>query len=341
MSCYVSPKSNPVSELLWFSTPGQTSPDDSAEFQRALGPLTCVGTLASATEHLQRGGIAAVLISLPLTGLKSADILKHVFASDPSVPVVIYEPAGKPSTAVEMTRLGAYYIGEPVPSQKLREIVRFASRPSDDQSSIERFRQEPWRKLLIGGSEPMREVVETISLVGSRRSTVLITGETGTGKEMAARAIHMASPRAGLPMVTVNCAALPENLLEAELFGHTRGAFTGAVNARVGLFEQANRSTIFLDEIGDMPIQLQAKLLRVLQEREIQRIGSSETVRLDVRVIAASNTDLEAAVAQKRFRQDLFYRLNVVPVRMPTLRERLGDIPALVEHFIHKISEIR
>jgi transcriptional regulator with PAS, ATPase and Fis domain len=141
-------------------------------------------------------------------------------------------------------------------------------------------------------------------------------------------------------MVSVNCAALPENLLEAELFGHTRGAFTGAVNARIGLFEQAQRSTIFLDEIGEMPVQLQAKLLRVLQEREIHRVGSSETIRLDVRVIAASNCDLEAAVAQKRFRQDLFYRLNVVPMRMPTLRERISDIPALVEHFIQKISEI-
>jgi transcriptional regulator with PAS, ATPase and Fis domain len=239
-----------------------------------------------------------------------------------------------------MTRLGAHYIGEPVGSHKLREIIRIAARTGQTVEPSEAGRHEPWRKLLIGDSEPMREIVETISLVGSRRSTVLISGETGTGKEVAARAIHAASPRGHLPMVTVNCAALPENLLEAELFGHTRGAFTGAVNARVGLFEQAHRSSIFLDEIGEMPIQLQAKLLRVLQEREIHRIGSSETIRLDVRVIAASNCDLEAAVSQKRFRQDLFYRLNVVPMRMPALRERISDVPELVEHFIRKISEL-
>src|SRR5581483_1875610 len=186
----------------------------------------------------------------------------------------------------------------------------------------------------------MQQVIETIALVGSRRSTVLISGETGTGKEVAARAIHMASPRANLPMVAVNCAALPENLLEAELFGHTKGAFTGAINARIGLFEQAHRSTIFLDEIADMPLPLQAKLLRVLQEREIQRVGSSETVRVDVRVIAASNIDLELAVAQKRLRQDLFYRLNVVPLKMPPLRERISDIPTLVDHFLQKFAEL-
>jgi transcriptional regulator with GAF, ATPase, and Fis domain len=182
--------------------------------------------------------------------------------------------------------------------------------------------------------------VETIALVGSRRCTVLITGETGTGKEVAARAIHMASPRSHLPMVAVNCAALPEHLLEAELFGHTKGAFTGAVNARIGLFEQAHRSTIFLDEIAEMPLPLQAKLLRVLQEREIQRVGSSETVRVDVRVIAASNIDLELAVAQKRLRQDLYYRLNVVPLKMPPLRNRISDIPELVEHFAAKFADL-
>jgi transcriptional regulator with PAS, ATPase and Fis domain len=185
----------------------------------------------------------------------------------------------------------------------------------------------------------MRHVIEIIRLVSPRRSTVLITGETGSGKEIAARAIHAASPRFGSRMVSVNCAALPDHLLEAELFGHTKGAFTGAVNARVGLFEQAHRSTIFLDEIGEMPLQLQAKLLRVLQEREVQRIGSSDPVPVDVRVIAASNANLLEAVTNRRFREDLYYRLNVVALRMPTLRERITDTPELVAHFLTKIAQ--
>ena len=185
----------------------------------------------------------------------------------------------------------------------------------------------------------MQDVENTIRLVGARRCTVLITGETGTGKEMAARALHMAGPRAHLPMVAVNCSALPENLLEAELFGHVKGAFTGAVNHRVGRFEQAHKSTLFLDEIGDMPMELQAKLLRVLQEREIQRLGSSETVRVDVRVVAASNANLLDLVRQGRFREDLYYRLNVVPLQMPPLRQRRGDIPLLVRHFVKKVCD--
>jgi transcriptional regulator with PAS, ATPase and Fis domain len=185
----------------------------------------------------------------------------------------------------------------------------------------------------------MRQAIEIIRLVGPRRSTVLITGETGSGKEVAARAIHAASNRSGARMVAINCAALPDNLLEAELFGHTKGAFTGAVNARVGLFEQAHRGTIFLDEISEMPLQLQSKLLRVLQEREVPRIGSSEPVPVDVRVIAASNTDLLEAVANRRFREDLYYRLKVVALKMPPLRERASDILELTDHFLAKLAE--
>ena len=186
----------------------------------------------------------------------------------------------------------------------------------------------------------MRQVSHVIRLVGARRSTVLITGETGTGKELAARALHLASPRRKGPWVAVNCSALPENLLEAELFGHVRGAFTGAAQARIGRFEQAHRGTLFLDEIGDLPLDLQAKLLRVLQEREFQRLGSSETIHVDIRVVAATNCDLTERTGEGRFREDLYYRLNVVPVHMPPLRQRREDIPRLARHFVEKICAL-
>lgn len=195
-----------------------------------------------------------------------------------------------------------------------------------------------WRSLIIGRSAAVKQVCEIINLIASKRCTVLITGESGTGKEVVARAVHAASPRSQLPMVAVNCTALPSSLIETELFGHAKGAFTGAHTSRIGRFEQAHRSSIFLDEIGDLPLEAQAKLLRVLQEQEFQRIGSSETVRVDCRVIAASNVDLEAAILERRFREDLYYRLNVVPIHLPPLRERREDIPLLLEHFIQKIS---
>jgi DNA-binding NtrC family response regulator len=218
------------------------------------------------------------------------------------------------------------------------------SGPGDSTPSVlgaleKRSRATPagWESLLVGKSREMRRVYEIIRLVGGRRATVLITGETGTGKELAARALHLAGPRGGHPLVAVNCSALPENLLEAELFGHVRGAFTGALQNRIGRFEQAQGGTLLLDEIGELPPDLQAKLLRVLQEREFQRLGSSETIRADVRVVAATNCDLTAKIEQGRFREDLYYRLNVVPLAMPPLRQRADDIPLLANHFVEKI----
>jgi transcriptional regulator with GAF, ATPase, and Fis domain len=196
-----------------------------------------------------------------------------------------------------------------------------------------------WRRFLIGESQPMLEICDIIHLIASKRCTLLITGETGTGKEVIARAIHAASNRYAFPLVAVNCTAIPANLIESELFGHTKGAFTGAQFNRVGRFEQAHRGTIFLDEIGDLPLEAQAKLLRVLQEREFERVGSSATFRVDVRVIAASNVNLEIATHERKFREDLYYRLNVVPIHMPPLRERRSDIRLLVSYFLEKISD--
>jgi transcriptional regulator with GAF, ATPase, and Fis domain len=183
----------------------------------------------------------------------------------------------------------------------------------------------------------MLQICEIIQLIASKRCTILISGETGTGKEVIAKAIHAASNRSSQQMVSVNCTALPATLIETELFGHAKGAFTGAHTSRLGRFEQAHRGSIFLDEIGDLPLDAQAKLLRVLQEQEFQRVGSSETVKVDVRVIAATNVDLEQAIREKKFREDLYYRLNVVPIHLPPLRERRDDIPRLLQFFLEKI----
>ena len=240
-------------------------------------------------------------------------------------------PAGRIELAARLGRLG------------VADCFSAASEPLE--SSMERV-EAAWNAArhtrgvfpeLVGSSRAMRRVCDLIELIAPRQSTVLITGRTGAGKEVAARAVHNRSTRANGPWVPVNCGAIPAGLLESELFGHVRGAFTGAVQQRIGRFEQAQHGTIFLDEVGELPLEMQAKLLRALQEREIQRIGSSETLRLDVRVIAATNRDLEELVARGEFREDLYYRLNVVPIRLPDLVERPDDIPALVAHFLDRI----
>jgi DNA-binding NtrC family response regulator len=300
-----------------------------------------VASAAEAFSLLASCRFDAVLACLPLADWGAEELLEEIQRVDAWIPVIFFDAHASVSAAVRLIRLGAwhYLSGEEDPAEVAAIVEAAAEFRRDRELALvapERSK-EPWRSFLVGESRAMQQVQQVIRLVGPRRSTVLITGETGTGKEVVARAIHSASPRAHLPMVAVNCSALPENLLEAELFGHVKGAFTGAIASRVGRFEQAHRSTIFLDEISDLPLELQAKLLRVLQEREFQRLGSSETIKVDVRVLAATNVDLAERVRQGKFREDLYYRLNVVPLAIPPLRERRRDVPLLVHHFIEKI----
>ncbi len=294
------------------------------------------------TEHSHVLRVHSGNIDAALAQLHSADaivveepaVLEEFLQSAHGVPVIVFHPHASVSDVVRYIRLGAHDVAcsEDTAALIIEAALEFerGRRAADSVN-------EPWRKHIVGASRAIMRTIEIIRLVGCRRSTVLIAGETGTGKEMVARAIHLASPRAQQPIVAVNCNALPENLLEAELFGHVKGAFTGAIQHRVGRFEQAHRGTLFLDEVGDLPLEMQTKLLRFLQEREFQRVGSSETVRVDVRLIAATNVDLTQRIKEGRFREDLYYRLNVVPIAAPPLRERLEDIPLLARHFVEKI----
>ncbi len=249
--------------------------------------LTRIPSALDGLRCLRNEDFDVVMASFPLADWGSAaGLLEELQQAQPSTPVVIHSPQATNTEVVRLVRLGAFHVLQHGDASSLLYLA--ANSKWAEASSIGSApEQEAWRRSLIGESRPMRQVSETVQLVARRRSTVLITGETGTGKEIVAQSIHASSDRARLPMVSVNCSALPETLLEAELFGHVKGAFTGATNPRVGRFEQANHGTIFLDEIGDLPLSLQAKLLRVLQEREFQRLGSSETVHVDLRVIAA------------------------------------------------------
>jgi DNA-binding NtrC family response regulator len=299
--------------------------------------ITVAKTAIEGFEHLRDEDFDAILVNWPLANWASAaNLLEELQQAHAETPVIFHAPEISSTESVRLMRLGAFHVFQYGDATSLMYLAA-NSKWAQEVASRCVNESEPWRYLLIGQSRQMDQIVDRIRLVAQRRSTVLITGETGTGKEVVARSIHAASNRAHLPMVSVNCSALPETLLEAELFGHVRGAFTGATNSRAGRFEQAHRGTIFLDEIGDMPLGLQAKLLRVLQEREFQRLGSSETVRVDVRVIAATNTDLEKMTSEGKFREDLFYRLNVVPIAVPPLREHSQDVGPLALHFIERI----
>jgi DNA-binding NtrC family response regulator len=294
--------------------------------------VDCAPTLAEGVDRLANVHYDVAIVVPPVADFAMEDLLDRLLSLRRSVPIVICDRRAHMADAVRYMQLGAYDVAGPEDNaaakiQAAADTCR--SRPAEAA--------EPWREMLVGTSPAIRRTADVIRLVARRRSTVLISGETGTGKEVVARALHLASTRGQFPMIAVNVAGLPETLLEAELFGHVKGAFTGASQQRMGRCEQAHRSTLFLDEIGDLPLDVQTKLLRFLQEREFQRVGSSETIRVDVRMIVAANVNLLDLVRQGKFREDLYYRLNVIPIRVPPLRERPEDIPLLANHFIEKV----
>jgi DNA-binding NtrC family response regulator len=266
------------------------------------------------------------------------EVVRQLHEVKPRLPLILMTAHGTTEIAIEATKLGAYdYLLKPFEMEVLLDLVAKAVESSRLMSEVVGIgAEESSRDAIIGNSRVMQEIYKEIGRIAAKPVTVLIRGETGTGKELIARAIYQHSDRATAPFVAVNCAAIPETLLESELFGHERGAFTGADTRRIGKFEQAGGGTIFLDEIGDMSLNTQAKLLRVLQEKYIERLGGKETIPIDVRVIAATHRDLETALREKQFREDLFYRLNVVQVQLPPLRQRAEDIPSLVKYFLQK-----
>jgi len=284
-----------------------------------------------------------VISDVSMPGLSGIELLSRIKAQSPETAVLLITAFTTAEQAVEAMKLGAYdYIGKPFKVEEVKVLVRKALEKRSLEEENKRLKAEVQERFsfsgLIGKSKQMREVYDLIAKVAESMANVLITGESGTGKELAAKAIHYNSPRRNAPFEAVNCGAIPDTLIESELFGHSRGAFTGAISDRPGLFEQAEGGTLFLDEIGEVPLQLQAKLLRVLQEREFRRVGGSSSIKADVRIVAASNRNLEEQVREGSFREDLFYRLNVVQLHMPSLKERVEDIPALVEHFYKKYS---
>lgn len=284
-----------------------------------------------------------VISDVKMPGLDGIALLEKIKEIAPDTAVLMVTAFTMAEQAVEAMKLGAYdYIAKPFKVEEIKVLVRNALEKRDLKRENQRLKQEIQDRYsfsgMIGKSKKMREIYAIIEKVAASNANVLILGESGTGKELAAKAIHYNSPRKDKPFVAVNCGAIPETLIESELFGHKKGSFTGAITDRPGLFEQAEAGTLFLDEIGEIPLPLQAKLLRVLQEREFRRIGDSVVRKADVRIVAASNRDLEEQVRENSFREDLFYRLNVIQLRMPSLRERSEDIPLLVEHFYKKFA---
>ncbi len=277
-----------------------------------------------------------VFLDIKMPGMDGLEVLGEVREQTTAPQVIMISGHGNVETAVQATKRGAFdFIEKPLETERILLAVRNALERKELQDEVGRLRVRFEKKYqMIGKSNPIDDVREAIARSAPTNATVLITGESGTGKELVARAIHGNSNRSRGPFVQVNCAAIPEDLIESELFGHEKGSFTGATSKQLGKFEQAHKGTIFLDEVGDMSARTQAKVLRVLQEGEVERVGSQATNKVDVRVIAATNKDLEAEIADGRFREDLFFRLSVIPIRTPPLRERREDIESLIEHFL-------
>jgi DNA-binding NtrC family response regulator len=298
-----------------------------------------------AEQALPRAGVAdLILTDLKLPGMDGIAFLKEVHARNPQAAVIVMTAHGSIEAAVEAMKEGAAdFLQKPFSLDHLTTIIDKVINLQSLRAENQRLKAELDDRYqfdnLIGHSAAMREIFQTISRVAPTRATVLLAGESGVGKDMIARAIHQHSPRKDAPFIKINCTALPENLMESELFGYEKGAFTGANTSKPGKFEQSDKGTVFLDEIGDVPTNIQVKLLRILQERQFERLGSNVIRSVDVRVIAATNVDLRAALEEGRFREDLYYRLNVVPINVPPLRERKEDIAFLALHFFRKIGK--
>ncbi|MCJ7589277.1 MAG: sigma-54 dependent transcriptional regulator [Candidatus Aminicenantes bacterium] len=320
--------------------------DDAAAIRELLSFIVTeagyeIDAFSSGEEVLAHSGHApdAVLLDLMMPGVDGVAVLKELRRRFPTLPVIMITADNDIQRAVEVTKLGAYdYLVKPVDKERLLTTLARALSHGTLEKEVVRLKGELSDRYhlrnIVGSSAAMRKVYDQVEKVLESEITVYIAGESGTGKELVAKAIHQNSDRSGGPFITVNSGSLPPDLLESHLFGHVKGAFTGAVNQKKGLFEAADRGSIFFDEVSSINLETQAKLLRVMQEREFMRLGGTKTIKVDVRIIAATNTDLEELIHQKAFRKDLFYRLNVIKIELPPLRERKDDIPLLVKHFI-------
>jgi len=306
--------------------------------------VTCADDGTTAVENVKQGPFDLILMDVRMATMSGLEALRHIKSYNPAIPVLIMTAYSSIQSAVEALKAGAYdYLTKPLDFEALKLTIERSLEHielrTENQALKERLREDFELGKIIGRSRAMKELLEMVAMIAPSEATVLISGESGTGKELIARSIHHNSPRREHPLVVVNCAALTDTLLESELFGHEKGAFTGADRRREGRFMQADRGTLFLDEIGETSAAMQAKLLRVLQEKEIQRVGGEDTLAVDVRVLAATNRDLHRDVEAGKFREDLYYRLNVVALEIPPLRERRDDIPLLAQHFLTKFAE--
>ena len=310
--------------------------------ERGYGVTVC-GDAAEALEQLATAEVDAIVTDLNMPKMNGVELCERIVANRPDVPVIVITAFGSLETAVSAIRAGAYdFITKPLELDALVLALDRAIQHRSLREEVKRLRVAvaESRKYgeILGASPAMRKVYALLDRIADSSASVLVTGETGTGKELVARALHDRGPRKNGPFVGINCSAVPETLLEAELFGHVRGAFTDASRARSGLFARANGGTLFLDEIGDLPLALQPKLLRALQERKVRPVGSDDEVSFDARVVTATNRDLESAVEENRFREDLFFRINVIHVALPPLRARGGDVLVLAQHFVDRYA---